>query len=233
MQVLSFDDWRGFSLDPCPNRLRESFFDAYKNDAEFRRVDLVVCSHPAANCELYMPFNRSMLVYATTRLEFGRDDKFVDWRKPLITKRSAQRWADWVANLKRIAARPGNVVAANNMYDVKYIEYHTGLQALYLPSWCEPREADGREVTYAPRRGQPVLLGMYRDNLDFPNFSDEASWKHPILQGLTRAAKRARSAYDFKRMHELYARYEWSDLMRHPALILIPYQVRHDLPDLH
>ena len=78
LKVLSFDDWKGFSLDPCPNRMREKFFDAYKNDPEFQRVDLFICSHPAANCELYMPFNRSILVYATTRLDFGRDDPYVD-----------------------------------------------------------------------------------------------------------------------------------------------------------
>jgi len=89
--VLRFDEWRGFSLDPCPNLLRRRFFDAYKNDEEFRRVDLFVCSHPVANCELFMPFNRSILVYATTRLEFGRNDQFVDWRKPYARERSETR----------------------------------------------------------------------------------------------------------------------------------------------
>ena len=84
LKVLSFDNWRGFSLDPCPNLLRRQFFDAYKNDEEFRRVDLFVCSHPVANCELFMPFNRSILVYATTRLEFGRYDADVAWRKQFI-----------------------------------------------------------------------------------------------------------------------------------------------------
>lgn len=44
------------------------------------RVDVVVCSHPAANCELFMPLNRTMIVYPSTRLEFGRDDESIDWR---------------------------------------------------------------------------------------------------------------------------------------------------------
>ena len=224
LKVLKFDNWSGFSLDPCPSRFRERFFEAYKNDPEFRRVDLFVCSHPAANCELYMPFNRSLLVYATTRLEFGRNDKLVDWRKPFMSNRNQNRWEGWVDNLKRIAARPGNVIAANSMYDVRYIEYMTGLKPIYLPSWCDPSDpGTGVRVRYAREPRQPVLLGMYRDNLDFPNFSDSVSWKHPILQGLTRAAPR--SSFKFKRMHELYADYEWWQIMRHPALILIPYQV--------
>lgn len=29
----------------------------------------------------------------------------------------------------------GNVVAANNMFDVHYISYHANISALYLPSW--------------------------------------------------------------------------------------------------
>ena len=189
-----------------------------------------------------MPFNTSILVYATTRLEFGRFDANVDWRRPYINERSPNRWAEWVHNLKRIAARDGNVVAANNMFDVHYIKYHTGIDAEYLPSWCEPKvggtescAADfGTPVGAKACCGQPgrvtepeficpswvpqcveyregrhwgkctqtresqdkaralnasrvVLLGPYRDNLDFPTFEDEASWRHPILAGLRRA----------------------------------------------
>ena len=64
-----------------------------------------------------------------------------------ITERSTRRWAEWVRNLKLIASGEGNVVAANNMFDVHYIKYHTGLDAVYLPSWCEAPEG----VTCAPR----------------------------------------------------------------------------------
>lgn len=105
-EVLSYDDGKGFGLDPCPTTIRRRFFDAYKfvlvysifhqrnllitqgtdlhvlrfelclrRDPEMWRVDLVICSHPAANCELYLPLNKSMLILATTRLEFGRNDQ--------------------------------------------------------------------------------------------------------------------------------------------------------------
>jgi hypothetical protein len=221
LKVLAFDDWKGFSLDPCPNQMRQRFFQAYKNDEEFRRVDLFVCSHPVANCELYMPFNRSLLVYATTRLEFGRDDEFVAWRKPSIDERSPRRWREWVSNLKAIASRPGNMVAANNLFDVHYIEYHTGIKAEYLPSWCEPLSG----LQYAPEKGLPVLLGPYRDNLDYPNFTDEGAWRHPVLQELANIDRSSKAKFHFKRLHELYPKYKWGDVVRHPALVLIPYQV--------
>jgi len=61
-----------------------------------------------------MPFGRPLIVIASTRYEIGRHD--------------ATRWKAWTANLRRIAADPRNTVAANNLYDAKYLEYFTGLK---------------------------------------------------------------------------------------------------------
>jgi len=228
LKVLGFDAWRGFGLDPCPHALRRKFFDAYKRDAEFWRVDLFVCHHPAANCELLLPFNRSLLVHATTRLEFGRDDSLVDWRRPFMagpggSARAAERWAAWVKTLQAIAGDPRHTVAANNLFDVRYIKYHTGIDAMYLPSWCEPPNTGGHDkpVTYEPLPGKEVLLVPYRDNLPKRN-----GWRHPVLEGLERAAKARASQFYFRRLQDAYAGgYSWADLAKHPALIFIPYQV--------
>ena len=236
LKELSFAAWRGFSLDPCPAVLRRSFFDAYKQDEEFSRVDMFVCSHPVANCELYMPFDRAILVYATTRMEFGRFDENVPWRVPYMRKppyhRADARWAEWVHNIRRIASRPGNVVAANNMFDVHAIRYHTGLDALYLPSWCGPSRENEARLQYRPKWSLPVLLGPYRDNLGTPegiplmNGTDEKAWAHPIFAELKRemAALRGNN-FTVRRMREMYVEYEWSDIVQHPAIIYIPYQV--------
>ena len=121
----------------------------------------VLCSHPVANCELFMPLNKSLIVYATTRLEFGRYDEHVAWRKKDLSPQSPYRWEEWVSNLRRIGARPGNVIAANNKYDVYYIKYFTGLDAMYLPSWCSPK------AFWKPEKNI-VLLGPSRDNLGSP-----------------------------------------------------------------
>ena len=56
-----------------------------------------------ALCELYMPFNKSIMVVASVNLEFGRENP--------------PRWAEWIASLRMIASTPRNVVAANNWYD--------------------------------------------------------------------------------------------------------------------
>ena len=70
-----------------------------------------------------MPFNKSLIVVASTRYEIGRHDP--------------RRWKAWNANLKAIAAHPRNVVAANNRYDAEYVKYFTGLKHVpVLPNYC-------------------------------------------------------------------------------------------------
>lgn len=182
---------------PHPNCLSITRLDCAAHQ-EFWRVDLFVCSHPVANCELFLPFDRALIVYATTRLEFGRFDLNVDWRKPFIHAGSPRRWAEWIHNLRMIAARPGNVVAANSMFDVHYIKYHTGIDAVYLPSWCAPSPIEEeQEGSYWPSDEKAILLGPYRDNLGsstkLESGHDTAAWRHPIFRSLTAAVAQARA----------------------------------------
>ena len=163
------------------------------------------------------------------RLEFGRYDPRVSWRKPYITGASPRRWAEWVRNLKLLASRPGNTVAANSMYDVHYIKYHTGIDALYIPSWCGP-EPDVIEGEYKYEPGRSVLIGPYRDNLGgtkaIRGKKDKVAWAHPILQKLTATvnARRGRVPYQLKRVSDLYSKYTWAMILRHPAIVIMPYQ---------
>eukprot|EP00977_Amphora_coffeiformis_P010349 scaffold2418_cov175-Amphora_coffeaeformis.AAC.5 len=101
--------------------MRRQFYEAYKDDAEMKTVDIVMCFHPAAMCELFMPLNKRLFVIASTRYELGRFQP--------------EEWNKWNQNLKTVAADPKNVVGANNLYDAKYIEYFTGIQPVVLPSW--------------------------------------------------------------------------------------------------
>ena len=113
----------GITLGQCPNQLRRKFFEAYVNDARMKTVDAFLCHHAAGLCEAFMPFNKSLIVVASTRYEIGRHDP--------------RRWKAWNANLKAIAAHPRNVVAANNRYDAEYVKYFTGLKHVpVLPNYC-------------------------------------------------------------------------------------------------
>jgi len=165
LKVLNYDDWRGFSLDPSPATMRRDFFDAYHDDKEFRDVDYVICSHPAANCELYLAFNKSMIIYNTQRIEFGRDDEYVWWRQPFLGNRTA-RWNHWASNLRHLSRNSMHLVAANNRYDVHHMLYHTGVRAKYIPSWCGGKLEEVTNGKYDPQRPELVLT-PYRLNLEF------------------------------------------------------------------
>ena len=47
--------------------MRRRFFEAYRHDAEMRAVDGFLCFHSAALCEIFMPFNKSVIVISSTR----------------------------------------------------------------------------------------------------------------------------------------------------------------------
>jgi hypothetical protein len=219
LKVLAHNDGHTFGMEPCPQQLRRSFFDAYRDDPEMARADIVFCSHPAANCEAYLPLNRSLVIYATTRLEFGRDDDSVWWRRPHLGKRSSWRWRHWVENMQAAARSPWVAVAANNLFDVHYVRYHTGITPQYIPSWC-----GGIGALYQRRAGLPWLLGPYRDNL--PHASDGSAWEVPLLRSFRQAIARRGQRHRVRRMREVFPRgYEYKDLAAHPGVILVPYQV--------
>ena len=207
----------GITLGQCPNQLRRKFFEAYVNDARMRTVDAFLCHHAAGLCEAFMPFNKSLIVVASTRYEIGRHDP--------------RRWKAWNANLKAIAAHPRNVVAANNRYDAEYVKYFTGLSHVpVLPNYCgwrcgnQRRRADADDgfhaggytgVSYNPTRRQ-ILVGPGRGVKDH------------FVQQLDAAARGKRfqnQPLQFKRIRDLYPHFEYSDLAAHPCIVLIPYQV--------
>eukprot|EP01040_Poterioochromonas_malhamensis_P016294 gene16294-18465_t len=166
----------GFSLDPNHLQLRKQFYEYYQNNTEFQRIDVIFCSHPAANCELFTSFQDKVLIlFFTTRLEFGRNDMNIGWRRRTVSKWGANgeienRQRDWISfiidhfkpsrfssiikeedslttssessppkhhhNHHHQQQQQRLFLTANNMFDVKYVEYFTGITPIYIPSWC-------------------------------------------------------------------------------------------------
>lgn len=57
----------------APNlQVRQQFYETYRNDFEINSVDVFICFHPIGMCELFMPFNRTIIVISSTRYELGR-----------------------------------------------------------------------------------------------------------------------------------------------------------------
>jgi hypothetical protein len=51
-------------------------------------VDAIVCDYSMAMSELFMSFNKSLIVYAVTRYEHGRE--------------TPEKWNKWNENLKKV-----------------------------------------------------------------------------------------------------------------------------------
>lgn len=105
--------------------LRETFYRTNKDLPEIRDVDAFGCFDPPAMCELFMQFRKPLLVVASVRYDAYR--------------RSQALWERWHGNLLEInegSSIPGSVVAANSVYDQKYLEYFTGLEVPVLSSVC-------------------------------------------------------------------------------------------------
>jgi len=177
---------RNNGISPSP-ATRRAFVDAYKDNPEFAKVDIVMCFHPSAMCELFMSLKKRLFVIATTRYEMGRHSK--------------QQWLDWNANLKRIAADPGNVVAANNLYDAKYIEYFTGLRPLVLPSFAPALDA------YTPQSDTVLIAEMHSTNAN------------KVMKSITSVSHR------LVPLREKYPKYTYRELCSNTAILHIPYQL--------
>lgn len=65
LKVINFEN----VMNLTEMNMVEKFYDAYKEDDEMRSVDAFVCMHPASVCELFEPFNKTMIIISTLRYE--------------------------------------------------------------------------------------------------------------------------------------------------------------------
>lgn len=197
----SCNEWRSLKVITPKNgltldrRLIPRFYEAYKDDADMKTVDAFACFHVSALCELFEPFNKSLIILATVRYELGRQNY--------------RSWTTWNRNLIKYASQPWNVVAANNMYDVKYIKYFTGIQALLIPSWC-----NYTNQTYNPSR--PGFLIAYRHNQYFID---------RFLKTFRNNCKKSNCSVNLMTTRQKYPYYKYSDIAAHQGLVYVPYQV--------
>ena len=182
----------GMRLTP---EIIKQFYDVYKNDDDMKSVTAFVCTLPVAMCEAFLPFNKSIIVIATIRYEQGRPE--------------VERWKLLNKRLLKIASDPHSLVAANNLYDAKYIEYFTGIPVFVLPHACNYLYA-----SYSPSRPQFLVTPIHSKELHdlFYTCFDEA-------------LMRKNRDFVIMPLRELYPQYLFSDLAAHPGIIYLPYQV--------
>ena len=182
----------GMRLTP---ELIDQFYNYYKNDLEMKTVSTFVCTLPVAMCEAYVAFNRSMLIIATIRYEQAR---------PEPTK-----WHALNEMLLNVSKHSKSLVAANNLYDAKYIEYFTGIKPVVIPNYCAYLLD-----RYNPTRKYFLLTPIHSTELNDKFFTefDSIVMRKQIDLGVFP-------------LREMYPQYLFSDLAAHPGIVYIPYQV--------
>jgi len=190
LRVIKEDN--ALNLDPA---LIPKFYDSYKNDSEMLSVDAFVCFHPSAMCELFEPFNRSLLVIPSTRYEIGRF--------------APDRWARWNDNLMRMSNNPRNVIGANNLYDAEYLRYFTGVRPLVIPSYCGYLN-DKYEAT------RPGFILSPSRNVGFTNLFSKMR---------DESCRKVNCTVELIPLRSRYPHYAYSDLAAHQGIVYVPYQV--------
>ncbi|CAF2048483.1 unnamed protein product [Rotaria magnacalcarata] len=105
-----------------------------------------------------------------------------------------------------------NIVAGNNLYDAEYIRYFTGINTIVLPSIC-----DYINVVYNPS-------DTHREYIFAPS-SLSVEYNKEFLDELNFSIKRFNASIIVKPLRQLYRFYRYENLVRHPAIIYLPYQV--------
>ena len=127
----------------------ERNFEFYKNDKYVESIDAFICSFPASMCELWMPFNKTIVFLPAHRYNLGR-----------CTKESWQRLNDHLNSLATMNS-PKHIIGAMSVYDQEYLRHYTGLKPLQLFSFSGFYTANN---TYAPNRMEILLFGHNLDH---------------------------------------------------------------------
>ncbi len=130
--VFGLGKWgMGYALDPDYKVQIAEFYDVYKDDPEFKRIDTFVCSHPTANCELFAPFGKPLVMFPTTRMEFGRWDLNVPFRTREVRNVNSYgelelRWGELIDFIHKRTRNNSLLLAANSLfgaYDVLFTTF--------------------------------------------------------------------------------------------------------------
>jgi hypothetical protein len=197
LEILTREN--GLSLSPCPNQLKRNFWNRYQNHSLMNSIDVFLCHHAFGLCEAFMVFDRPMILVASTRYEIGR--------------LSSEHWMRLNDNLRAIASKPWNTIAANNHYDREYITHFTGLKNVELiPNYCGYTNA-----SYSPSNLN-VLIGPSRLSLGGERVLNS-------FLSFLQNCQDCNTRYTFAKLRDKYPIFTYSDIVKHPAILILPYQV--------
>ena len=129
-------------------------FEFYKNDSKIAAVDAFLCLYQPGMCELWMPFNRTLVFLPAHRYNMGR-----------CTIEQTNRLNEHLYMLSNMS-HPKHVISASSKYDLEYLRHYTGLDVLPLYSYC----FYVTNFTYAPSRNEILIFA--RETFGFNNWDE-------------------------------------------------------------
>jgi hypothetical protein len=163
-------------------------------------TDAFLCNFPSSFCELYMPFNRTIIFAPAHRFTLGRCSNE-------STRLLLEHIKQWAAS-----TNPRHFVAAMGLYDQQYLKYYTGLEVPILES-SSLGYASGENFTYSKSRSE-ILLGP----LQLGGEPKGVPHLDPIARSMN-------LNFTFRSAKSLYGRFELQNLANHRAAVLFPYAV--------
>ena len=128
-------------------KIKENF-EFYRTDHEIETTDVFVCSNPSPQCELWMPFNKTIAILPSSRYNLGRCD--------------AAEWERWTKHIRMLATMddPNNIIGASSFYDQEYLRYYTGLNPLPL---FNPTTLYTGDEGHTPTRNEILCISQIND----------------------------------------------------------------------
>ena len=155
------DDWSCTDPTMTPNNLTltddylRSLVTHFEQDSTLLHVTHIVCFRPCLVCKFLDRLNKPLIIIASNRYEEGVD--------------TVKDWQYWNLFLQDMEVISGNVVAANNHYDMEYMRYYTGVNPMYLPNACSyirhMYEPSGNVFAVAPMDSDKKMSKWFLETL--------------------------------------------------------------------
>ena len=125
-------------------------FEFYKDDKQVASTDAFICTFPASMCEMWMPFNKTIMFLPAHRYNLGRCNK--------------EEWDRLNEHLSALVSmdNPKHIIGAEGVYDQEYLRHYTGIDPLLLNS------VSGfymTQNTYAPSKNEILAFGTWDNHL--------------------------------------------------------------------
>ena len=190
----SYPDWHGMNSRLTESMIQENF-EFYKNDPTCASVDAFHCLFPASMCEMWMPFNKTIIINPAHRYSMGR-----------CTREEFDRLNE---HLRMLAAmeHPKHIMAASSKYDMEYLRHYSGIRDV-LPLYSRTETYLGH-ISYKPTRPE-IILFLCKWN---PNFF----WDNRFVTEIKK--------FKIVNVRTLYHNFLFSNFAQHRAAVFLPYAV--------